>query len=161
MVQEKKVEIYQKTYELLKGFPQITDLERPEEQDDLELEGKIGPIAFSYSLKIRGDLLKLQAEIPCPGRSVEEMLRFGKDLTMKREEVTCTAYDSKLILMESYLYHSETEEEVLKKLMDKPVQFARLLIDNLDEISRYMVHEEYRDTEKNEVEQGFFPEEPA
>ena len=161
MVQEKKVEIYQKTYELLKGFPQITDLERPEEQDDLELEGKIGPIAFSYSLKIRGDLLKLQAEIPCPGRSVEEMLRFGKDLTTKREEITCTAYDSKLILMESYLYHSETEEEVLKKLMDKPVQFARLLIDNLDEISRYMDHEEYGETEKNVNEQEFIPEESA
>lgn len=142
MDQKRKVEAYQKTYDLLKGYPEIMGLERPEEQENLELSGRIGRAVFSYSLKLNVDLLKLQAEIACPERSVEDMLSFGNSLTRDMEEVTCTAYNGTLILMNSYLFHSESEETAFDQLMTKPEVFARMLIRQMDVITQYVDHDE-------------------
>lgn len=93
---ETKIETYRKIYNEVKNSPDVTDVNFPEEKENLDFYGKMGDFNFEFSLKANMDMLKLVASgdfiIP-----ESKLLQYGDSLTKDEKGIMFTTYDQHVI----------------------------------------------------------------
>lgn len=138
MEQQRKVDCWRNIYAFLEPYEEVVDLHKPEDAKNLELVCKIGGAKVDYLLNLNNDLLMMRAEIPCPDKSNDDILDFGKKITKGFDgDISAYPVNGALTIMSRFVFTGSPDEVASDMVDERGRAFFKYLIENEETIMAY------------------------